>query len=196
MSTVYAQQGDEKLIKESFEYYKAAILNDQGLAALNYIDSQTVRYYGNILDLVRNADSAQVANLSIFDKFMVFVIRHRASRMEILMLDGKGLLVYAIQNGMVGKNSVANNTIGSVVIAGSSAKGQLLSRGRKVPVEFVFHKESGTWKIDLTSIFEISGAALQKMADDSGQSANDYLFSMIEMSAGSKPGPQIWRPVQ
>lgn len=191
----YGQKKEEKLVRQSFDNYKSAILNDKGEEAVKYVDSRTIKYYSDILDLVKTADSTKVETLSILDKLMVFSIRHRTSKEEILSFDGKSLLVYAIKNGMVGKNSVANNSIGDVTIDNSFAKGQFIANGQKIPFDFHFYKEENQWKIDITSLFTISTAVFKKMADDSGQNENEYLFSLLEMITRNKPNSEIWKPI-
>lgn len=191
---VYGQKSEERLVKKSFDSYKTAILNDKGDEAVMYVDSRTIKYYSEILELVKTADSSKMETLSILDKLMVFSIRHRTSNEDIQSFDGKSLLVYAIKSGMVGKNSVANNSIGDVTIDSDFAKGQFIANGQKAPFYFHFYKEEGLWKIDLTSLFPVSTMAFKKMADDSGQSQNDYLFSLLEMITGKKPGAEIWKP--
>ena len=126
----------------------------------------------------------------------MFSIRHRTPKEDILSFDGKGLLVYAIKSGMVGKNSVANNSIGEITIDNNFAKGQFIANGQKAPFYFHFYKEEGQWKIDLTSIFSVSTMAFKKMVDDSGQNENEYLFSLLEMLTGKKPGQEIWDKVK
>ena len=191
----YGQKSEEKLVKKSFDNYKTAILIDKGDEAVKYVDSRTIKYYSDILELVKTADSTKIETLSILDKLMVFSIRHRTSKEDILSFDGKSLLVYAIKSGMVGKNSVANNSIGDVTIDNDFAKGQFIANGQKAPFYFHFYKEDGPWKIDLTSLFPVSTMAFKKMADDSGQNQNEYLFSLLEMITGKKPGTEIWKPI-
>ncbi|MBK7681877.1 MAG: hypothetical protein IPJ26_05070 [Bacteroidetes bacterium] len=190
----YGQKSEEKLVKKSFDNYKTSILNDKGEKAVKYVDSRTIKFYSDILELVKTADSTKVETLSILDKLMVFSIRHRTSKKDILSFDGKSLLVYAIKSGMVGKNSVANNSIGEVIIESDFAKGQFVANGQKAPFYLHFYKEEGQWKIDLTSLFPVSIIAFKKMADESGENQNDYLFSLLEMITGKKPGTEIWQP--
>jgi len=196
LNSCSAQKKEEKLIRNSFENYKSAILNDKGEEAVQYVDSRTITYYSEILKKTKNADSIEVNNLGLMDKLMVFSIRHRATKSEILSFDGKGLLVYAIKEGMVGKNSVANNTIGDVEIDGTFAKGQFIANGQKAPFHFHFYKEEDTWKIDLTSIFTIGTAAFKKMQEESGLNENEYLFSLLEMLTGRKPDNEIWKNIE
>lgn len=192
---VYGQKSEEKLVQKAFDNYKTAILNDKGEEAVRYVDSRTINYYSDILDLVKTADSTKIETLSILDKLMVFSVRHRTSIENVLSFDGESLLVYAIRSGMVGKNSVANNSIGEVEIENDFAKGQFIANGQKAPFYFHFYKENGQWKIDLTSLFQVTTMALGKMADDSGQGQNEYIFSLLEMITGKQPGAEIWKPI-
>jgi len=189
------QEKEDKLVKLTFDNYKSAILNDKGEEAVEYVDSRTIKYYDDIIDLVKTADSAKVNSLSLLDKVMVFSVRHRTSKEEILSFDGKRLFVYAIKSGMVGKNSVSNNSIGEVTIDKDFAKGQFIANGQKTPFYFHFYKENGQWKIDLTSVFSISTVAFEKMVADSELGENEYLFSLLEMMTGRKPGQEIWNKV-
>jgi len=188
-----SQTTDTKAVKQTFEKYKTAILNDQGESALHAVDSRTQKYYNDILLMVKNADSMEIVKLSLIDKITVFSIRHRATKEEIENMDGNGLFIYAIKKGMVGKNSVVNNTIGEVTVDGTFAKGQLVVSGQKTPYYFHFYKESNEWKLDLTSLFPLSNTALKQMVNQSGENENEFIFSLLEMITGTRPGTEIWQ---
>ena len=190
------QMGEKEMVRKAFDDYKSAILNDKGNDAAKLVNSKTIKYYNDVLDWVKNADSAKVESFSLLNKLMVFTVRHRASKKDILAFDGKSLLEYAIESGMVGKNSVANTTIGEVEIDRNFAKGQFVANGVKAPFNVHFNKEDGQWKIDLTSLFAVSTATFEKMAADSGKNENDFLFDLLEMVTGEKPGQEIWQPVK
>lgn len=191
-----AQKNEKEAVQQSFENYMSAILNDQGEDAANYIDSRTVAYYSKLLESSKTADSVQIESMSILDKLMLFSIRHRTSKEDILSFDGKSLFVHAVKNGMVGKNSVANNAIGEVIIDKGFAKAEFINNGRKTPFYFEFYKEEGSWKMDLTALFPVSNLAFQNLAEQSGENENDYLFLILELLTGNKPGPEIWMPLE
>ena len=195
-TTVLAQTSDKTLVKKAFDRYKSAILNDRGDEAATLVDSRTIRYYTDILESVRNADSVTVESLSILDKLMVLVIRHKASKEEIRSFTGTSLLSYAVQNGMVGKSSVIDNTVGNVSVDRNFAKAEFISKGEKTDLFMQFYKESGQWKIDLTALFPASTFAFRKFADESGQSEDDFLFSILEMLTSRKPGREVWQPAR
>jgi hypothetical protein len=194
--SAYTQKSEVKAVTASFDNYKQAILNDKGEEAVQYVDSRTINYYGDVLEKVRSADSATVNRLDLLDKVMVFSVRHRATKEDILSFDGKGLLVYAIKSGMVGKNSVVNSSIGDVTVEGTFAKGQYVSNGQKAPFNFDFYKEDNAWKVDLTSIFSTTNIAFRKLVEESGQTENEFLFSILERLTGRRPGDEIWIPTQ
>jgi len=191
-----AQNQEEKSVVESFETYKDAILNDKGEIAVSSVDSRTLSYYSNILNQTKEADSTKLNSLGVIDKFTVLTMRHKASKEEILSFNGKGVLEYAIKNGMVGKNSVANTTIGEVIIDGDFAKGQLVKNGQKAPFYFHFYKENNIWKIDITSLFSAGVMAFKKMIEDSGKNENDFFLYILEAMTGKKPSPEIWNPIK
>ena len=196
VSAGFSQIAEKQLVQKAFKNYKNAILTDKGEEAVKYVDSRTIKYYDTILYHVKNADSATVSALSLLDRLMVFSIRHRVSKSDVQSFDGEKLLVYAIQNGMVGKNSVANNSIGDVTIVKNFAKGQFIANGKMAPFFFHFYKENGSWKIDLTSLFAISNMAFKNMIKESGEGENEFLFSLLDKLTGRTPGPEIWQPVQ
>jgi hypothetical protein len=177
--SAYTQKSEVKAVKASFYNYKQAILNDKGEEAVQYVDSRTINYYGDVLEKVRSADSATVNRLDLLDKVMVFSVRHRATKEDILSFDGKGLLVYAIKSGMVGKNSVVNSSIGDVTVEGTFAKGQYVSNGQKAPFNFDFYKEDNAWKVDLTSIFPTTNIVFRKLVEESGQTETNSSFRYL-----------------
>ncbi len=189
-------QNQEDLVKEAFNNYKSSILNDKGKDAVNYVDTNTIKYYEKVLELVKNADRKEISSLSLLDKLMVVLIRHTISKEDIFSFDGRRLLIYAIENGMVGKDSVMNSSIGKVSIDENFAKGEMLVNGKKNSVYFHFYKESGVWKVDLTSIFDVSNMAFKKMVEKSDQTEDDFIFLIIESSSGKKPNSNIWEPIK
>ncbi len=189
------QTNDEQLVRECFAGYKSAILNDKDSKVVEYVDSQTLRYYQDMLDKAQSADSLEVNRMNIMDKLMVFSIRHRASRKDLLKFAGKELLVYSIKEGVVEKNNLENNEVGHVEVEGDFAKGRLVVNGFAAPMHFYFHKEQGYWKIDLTSIFPIAMDIFQKISDESGLDENEYLSMLLELTTGEKPTAKIWETI-
>lgn len=52
--TLSGQNNEENSVRNAFDSYKTAILNDKGEEAVNYVDSRTIQYYTDMLDLAKN----------------------------------------------------------------------------------------------------------------------------------------------
>lgn len=185
----------EDSVRAVYDNYKSAILNDRGEEAVEFVDSRTIAYYDKIIELVKTADSSKLETLSLLDKFMVLIVRYRTSKEDILAFDGNELLIYAINSGMVGKSSVANNTVGEVTIVDEFATGEFVSNGQKSPFDFHFYYEGGRWKLDLTSIFAVSDTAFKQVIEQSGMSENEFLFTTMESLGDTRVSSEIWHPV-
>ena len=188
-------QEKEQFIRRAFNNYKSAILTGKGEEAIKFVDSRTTKYYVNILGIVKTADSLKITSLPLIDKMTVLFTRHTATKEEILSMNGNDLFIYSVKKGMVGESSIDNIEIGDVVVDGNFAIGQLVSNGQKTSIHFLFYKEDGQWKFDLTSMFSITNMAIKKMIQDSGENENDFWLSVLEMLTGSKPKKEIWQPI-
>ncbi len=188
-------QSDKELVLKSFDNYKNAILTDKGEIAADFVDSRTMNYYSIILDKVKTADSIEIESMGLLDKLSVLTMRHRVPKKDLLSFNGKSLFIYAIDNGMVGKNSVANAELGDVVTNGDFSKAEFVVSGQKTPFFFHFYREDKIWKIDITHIFSLGTAGFKKIIQESGESENDFLTNILEMLTGKKPKEDIWKPI-
>ena len=192
---LWAQNAAIAAVKDVFTQYKKAILADKGAEAAKLIDSRTIFYYDSILLAIKQADSLQISKMTIMDKLMVLSVRHRATREEIMKFNGLSLFIYAIEKGMVGKSSVAANSIGTVTIDGNQAKGQLVVDGKASRVNFMFYKEAGVWKLNLTAIFPLGNVAFKQMVKSSGEEENVFILKLLDMMTGNEPSKDIWKPL-
>lgn len=196
LTTAGRAQNDTTAVRECFNRYKSAILNDRGEEAAGYVDSRTLQYYSTMLELVKHADSTTLSTYSFFNKLMVLIVRHRTTKEELEPMDGKALLIYAINSGMVGKNSVARNEIGTVTVDDSFATGQLVNDGKPTPLNFHFYREEGQWKLDLTALFPTAETAMKAMVVESGEPEDEFLLTLLEMTTGQKPDASVWQPLE
>lgn len=188
------EEDEEQQVRNAFENYKAAMQNHDGEKAVKFVDSRTIQYYDDMLELIKTADSAKMETLSILDKSLVFTIRHEVPKEGILSFDGKSLFAYEVKNERVRLKNAADYSISEITINENFAKGQLITK-RGTPIDFHFYKEGGQWKINLTSMFPILKMGLKMAAAFVGQEENEFLFSSLEMTTGKKPGPEIWEPM-
>ena len=187
-----AQNGEKEEIIECFNKYKNAIVTNKGKVAVKEIDSRTISYYSEILEKIKSADSLSIDKLSILDKFSVLSLKHFATKEEILSFSGKDLFRFAIKKKMTG--NVINVTVGEIIITNESAKGQLISNGKKTSTNFNFYKENGSWKINITSMLTSGILAIKRMVENSGKSENDFIIYILGKANGKKTRIDIWKP--
>jgi hypothetical protein len=195
-ASILAQNNEDTLIRAVFEKYRSDLLNDRGTEAANEVDSRTINYYSNLLELTVNADSSKIETLSIMDKMSVLMMRLKIPKEELLSLSGKDLFIYSVDHGMVGKSGIAKNSIGQITVSDNFASAPLGMKGAPSEVRFEFHKENGSWKIDLTSIFPLADMVFNKLINDSGKSENEFLIPLVEAATGKRMTPGIWMPLK
>jgi len=191
---MYSQTEQQKII-DVFKDYKSAILNDRGTEALKLIDKRTVDYYSGILIAIKQSDKEAIDQLSLMDKLMILIIRQQVSNEEILKFSGESLLLYAFDNGMVGKNGVVDVDLGKVTVSDDFAKAQLIIKGKEESLYFHFYKEKD-WKLNLTSLFPISNIAIREMVEESGKEENDFILFLVEIMSKRKLKENIWNPIK
>lgn len=193
-TSAFAQNSTSDSVKACMEGYKSAILKGKGEEALHFLDSRTVDYYSSILEKVKTADSSEIETYGLLDKMNVLIIRCRMDSSTIASLDGRSLIVKAIQMGMIGKNSVANNSLGEIIVDSNFALAQMVVRGKPQPMYMHFYREERQWKIDLTSMFPVGEGALREYISSQKQTDNEFMINMLTMLTGKQPDSSIWHP--
>lgn len=191
----HAQRHDSKAILASFDSYRAAVLTDNGDEAIKYIDSKTLQYYNDLLVIIKSADSSTITTLPFLDMFMVLAIRHKASAEEINSFDSSSLLIYAVNNGIVGKNSIEKNSIGEIEVIGEKAKGAFISNGQQTEYFLNFYRENDIWKIDLTSLFNFTNNSFEKIVKSSGKTDIEFVIKLVETLTNGEVRPEVWKPL-
>jgi len=197
---------EEKEIRDCFARYKAAILNQQGETAADCVDEKTIDYYRWAEFKVMMQDRKDMDKIPLLERILVLSLRHNVSYLELFKLTqqgnrigsiGRTYFVYAVDNGLVGKESVEKvelTTVNVDSVDGKKAKTTVSSDGKKAPFGFDFVLEDGKWKMDLTSFFPIGEGALKAAIQQTGMSETQFILVMLEKSSGKKPNDSIWDP--
>lgn len=183
---------DNEGINECFNGYKAAILSKNGGEAIKFVDTRTLNYYTQMLEYAISINSTELQEKSFLDKLMILSLRHRATADELHNFTGETLFKWAVESGMIGKESVQNTSIGKIEMNGQTAKAQFINNGQPTPFQYEFVKAEESWKIDLTSMFDISEKALLQMAKRQDMSQQEFIYFMLKMVTGKEVDPNIW----
>lgn len=181
-------------VKQAFDSYKSAILNDKGADAAECVDRQTLDWYEDTRRWALTATRAQLAELSLFNRLQAVLVRHRVARAELEKMDGRKLFVHAVENGWVGKSSVSGLEIGEVSITGAFAAGTVVKEGRPTNLKFQFVIEAGRWRLKLLPVMKQAEPALRAQIKRAGLTEDGYILQVAETVSGRKPAPTIWDP--
>jgi len=187
-------QSDQAAVTSAFETYKTSVQNSKGDITAKVADSHTMAYFTKMIGIIKNADSVSVDSLPILDKYMVLLVRTKATKLEIMGMDGKALMVYAVNKGIITPGSVANNALGAITITNNAAKAELLMNKKKTKYFLEFNKEHGQWKMDVSSLFRAAGMLIKEVQEDNGFTDNEFVESMMD-GTGNSAGPNAWKKV-
>jgi hypothetical protein len=187
---------DEELIKESFNNYKNAVINDNGKEAVKYVDSRTIKYYSRLLELTKTADSIQLEKSTIIEKFFVLGVRHTTPKDSIYKFTGQTLFSYAIDKGFTGKDGAIQLYINQIDFENNFAIVELKSKNAKSDpgINIHYYKENGVWKADWTSFFILGNVAFKNLIKSSGQEENEFIMYALNEIYG-KQNVDVWKPL-
>jgi hypothetical protein len=191
-------QTDTTPIRQSFNFLKAALIEENGKEAVKYIDDSTLTYYSQLYQQAKTLDSLQVENLSVLNKAHVFALRVKAQTQPLPSANGKPFFVYAVDNGLVDKVGppISGTELGSIIIDKSGAKGQLMLNNTKLPYFVNFRYEKNEWKVDITSLFSITTQLLHQLAVNSNMTDTDFILETSQAASDAKVRSSIWKPLQ
>lgn len=193
-SLVLPAQDNASAIQEVFTSYQAAVVNDKGLEAAQYLDSHSIDYFKKILENVRSSDSIALETLSLPEKFNVLMVRHLSTKKEIMALTPQKLAAFNYANGWGGKDKLQDATLGKVKIKNDSATAPLVKEGKKTETIYTFYHEGSDWKIDITPFVHEGEKDFQEMLQ--GKNENEFIFGMLELMSGKTPSRSIWKKIQ
>ena len=186
---------EKALVEKCFSSYKTSILNEKGSEAVNFVTQGTIDQYSEFIDWCKHYDKAQIEGLSLMNRFMVILIKHRAPKEKILSSDGKELFIYAVNQGWVGKDGVMKADIADVSITADRATAGLLVNGVKAPFSYHFIKEGGEWRLNLVKVMQDSNVLIKKMLKLQNMSENEFIFTSAESVSGKKVQDSVWEPM-
>ncbi len=194
--TAKAQNSDSAQIASIFNQYKYAIQNNDGAKAFDLIDSNTINWYSDILELIKSADSSVVSNLTLNDKLTVLVSRQAISHDSLINFSARELFEYSINNSNGTSKSVSAVQLGIIQIENDVAEAKIQATPQGDSIKMIFRFQDDSWKFDLTSIFDASIELQKTMIADIGISENEYALYVLEQFSGVKPPNEVWFPIE
>jgi hypothetical protein len=183
-------------VRAVFVGYKSAILNSRGDEAISYLARPTIDQYEKYRILALTAPEDELRGEGFMTRMQVLMLRQRVPLEKLEAMDGHALLVHAVNEGWIGKNSVSGVELGEVQINENFAAAGVLLAGAPSPQVFQFMGEEGTWKLDLLFTLKAAEPALRQKAKEAGMEEDQMILLLLETVSGRRADPNIWKPLR
>ena len=182
-----------KQVKQAFGEYRLALVDGDGKSAADRVSSGSIDLYGQYRELSLGGSEETIKGLSMINRLQVLLVRHRVPLESLKAMDGRGLFVYAVDNGWIGKK-VVRIRLAEITALGRRATAKVTDLGKPTGDINHFIKEADGWKVDLLPTMKGADQLFQRLAKKSGQSENEYIISVITSLSGRQVTDMIWQP--
>lgn len=185
---------DQQAVRQNFNAYKYALLNELGSEAAELVSEKTLKYYEQLRQLALTADANELKDQPSFTRLVVLAIRLNIPSAQLRKMQSKDIFAYGVKNQWVAKETVAPYELGSINVYGNYASAEVVaSTGATTNAHLEFRKDGEIWRINLTPLLErVSrerSAQISSTADE-----NRAILSLLESMSGKKVDNSIWTP--
>lgn len=181
-------------IRSVFSAYRTAIMEGKGEEAADLLSRSTLDYFDKMRTLALHGDAATVQALALVDQMQVMLFRLRVPVETLETLSAKGLVAYAVEQGWIGKTSVAKVTPGKVQSQGDDAMLHVRVNGKDAGPAFRFGREAVGWRLDLVPTLKATDGILRSAALREGVSHNEYILAVMSIALERNVGDEAWVP--
>lgn len=178
-SSASAMADEEAKVQQAFQTYRKALLDQNGKAAWEVVDSHTQEYYEDIAKDCLSLKREDLVRLDMLTKFMILRIRLEFREEQLKTFNGAKIFILGVEKGWISKSTVQQlKRMDKVTIDRNFAQGYI-AQAPDIPV-FYFIREEDGWKVALWQSFEIGNISLRQMAKENGMSEDEYIKAMLE----------------
>lgn len=185
----------------AFDAYRLAAADGRGADALAYVHEP---YYGLVrrhLDLVLDADRADIEAMPFADRFMVLSLRMRIAPERLRTLTPRELAELAIEEGWMTQLALTHAEVDRVVLLPEGHESpwraeifvSALGQQSRTPIPMFY--EGGRWKIDLNTLFERAAPQQERMAEMLGPDADAIILRGIAAKDGIAIPEDVYAPI-
>jgi len=188
-----ARASEEQKLAAAFEAYRSAALERRGEDAADQVTKGTIAYYQSSRDDALTLSRAALEQRSVIDQVLILSLRHYLSAAELRAMDGRGLFVWAVDEGLVGEEGLRKIRLTGYSIRGREGTGVVTINGQRTPFSFRFEREDGKWRLDLLSVMLLASKVMDMYADKYGD-RKKFIEDMLSLSSGRQTRADIWLP--
>jgi hypothetical protein len=193
-AAAFAQTRDQDEVTSVFGAYKTAIMNDRGQEAAALLSQATVSYFEQMRDVALYGSRQELNRLSTMNLLQTLIMRHRVPADRLVEMSGIALLTYAIEQGWIGKNSVAPLKAQRVYVVGDTAVLDVVSDRGPGKAQMRFRREDLGWRLDLLSVIQAGSDQLDNVAKQRGESREELVMALLSATSGRQVEDSIWQP--
>src|SRR3989338_2710551 len=194
-----AKKNDAISATNFFNYTKESLARNRG-TLLNGPDEE-LAYYSELLNHIKNSDSATISKLALPDKFLILAVRNRSSISDIWSMDGKKIADFIFSNDLDYNAFIKDFTIGDeLFVSSASTKTLQLFKADLLYKQQVIAEKTVVALLN-NDVYYMPVGEFRKLffktivapaITASGQSEDAYLTAMVnQLPAGLKRTP-LW----
>lgn len=177
-------EADGEAVRSTFEDYRVEVAAENGAVVPALVSPATIAHYDEVVRLARTAGPPQIAGLGMMDRLMIARLRVQEPP-DFAAMDGAGLLVYGVDEGMIDAAALEGNTLGEVRVDGDRAYAEMLVDGEPTGVNWEFVRDGSGWTFDLAAGFPLINETLTQVAAENGMTEDEFIFAAVEMVTGT-----------
>lgn len=177
-----------------WQRYKAALVDADGSTAVALLSRETIAYYGELLAAALQADRARLDEMPVSDVLTVLVARYEYTARRLAVLDGRGFLQLAVNDGLIDASTTARMDFDSAEVNGTTGKLRTSNRLQAQQGQEM-RLEENTWKVHLVPLIREVGRLLDRQADQQGLTSSAFALQII---ARGRPdaGAELLKPLR
>jgi hypothetical protein len=148
----FAQIKDVIKINGTFMDFNKAVEKNDDIAALKYVDENSIKYFDLILEYCNNTNAPENDSTYITNKKFVGWLQLNLPSATYKSINGTELLQLIIKNGLFQKLNLGRFHPGQIKINEDKVVALLTTFSSDEKTTCIFNKVKKAWKIDLSSI--------------------------------------------
>ncbi len=181
-------------IRDVFDDFRKAILNDRGEKAADLVTSATLDYFARMQEFALYGSPAEVVRQPLADQMQILTYRHEIEPAMLLAVTPHELLVYLVDNDLIDKTSVKKTDSGKITVQGSVATVGVRRKKDPTGINFHFYRENGRWLIDFVEIIAMGTPVLKRLAIEKNLPEQLVVTSYIATRSGRSVSISVWVP--
>lgn len=181
-------------IKRTYDFYRDAILKDNGKFAVDYVCGPVIDYFGEIQELALYARKDELMAMPLLNQLQALQLRTMVPADELKAMSASDVFAHAVDNGWVLKNSVKQTQLGGIKITKDQAEAVIIRASTPAGGHFHFCKEDDQWKFNLLTVIEHSRHQLEGVARHRGLNGEEMVEQLLAGATGEEVKSKVWKP--